>query len=101
MAAAVSGIIGPEFEAELGNVIGPVCRKGWSNNFSEWYLDGPEKLGKPTMFTYSVHHWEDKQPFWAQKPVKRFGVGFNAIMYPVADSPQAPMTSNLYEGYGG
>lgn len=101
MANEVRSIIGPSFEAELGNIIGPVCRKGWSNNFSEWYLDGPDYLGKPTMFTYSVHSWVEGQPQWAQKPKKRFGVGLNAIMYPIADSPVAPLTANLFEGYGG
>jgi hypothetical protein len=101
MAAAVSSIIGPGYEAELGNILGPVCRKGWSNNFAEWFLDGPDYLGKPTMFSYRVHHWENNQPYWAQRPVKRFGVGFNAIMHPVADSPDPPLTTSLYEGYGG
>lgn len=100
MAAAISNTIGP-FETDLGNIIGPVCRKGWSNNYAEWFLDGPVFLGKPTMFSYSVHHWEDKQPFWAQRPVKKFDTGLNAIMHPVADSPLPPFTTNLSEGYGG
>lgn len=102
MKKAIGDIIGPEFESELGNIIGPVCRKGWSNNFSEWFLDGPDKLGNPTMFKYSVHSWLDGQPRWAQRPVKLFGVGYNAIMYPQADSLTPPPTSNLFEsGYSG
>jgi hypothetical protein len=100
MAKEVSSIIGPTYEADLGNILGPVCRKGWSNNFSEWFLDGPDELGRPTMFTYSVHSWVDGQPQWAQRPHKRFNVGLNAIMYPIADSPVPPPTTNLLEsGY--
>lgn len=101
MASAISTLIGPEYEASLGNVIGPVCRKGWSNNYSEWFLNGPNTLGLPTMFSYTVHHWEEGQPFWAQRPIKKFDSPFGAVMYPVADSPIAPFLSNLNEGYGG
>lgn len=100
MAKEVSTIIGPSYEADLGNILGPVCRKGWSNNFSEWFLGDPDTAGKPTMFTYSVHSWVEGQPRWAQRPKKRFGVGLNAIMYPVADSLTPPPTTNL-NGFGG
>lgn len=95
MAKEVSTIIGPSYERELGNIIGPVCRKGWSNNFASWFLDGPNTLGNPTMFSYSVHSWENGQPRWAQRPHKRFGVGFNAIMHPIADSLTPPPTTSL------
>ena len=101
MAKAISDIIGPEFEADLGNVIGPVCRKGWSNNYAEWFLDGPDTLGLPTMFSYNVHHWEDKQPFWAQRPVKKFDSPFGAVMFPIADNPVAPPLTTLNSGYTG
>lgn len=100
MAAAISSIIGP-FEANTGNILGPVCRKGWSNNYGEWFLNGPSLLGKPTMFSYSVHHWESKQPFWSQRPAKRFDIGFGAAMHPISDSPLPPLTSTLSESYGG
>lgn len=101
MAKVISDTIGPEYEAQLGNIIGPVCRKGWSNNYAAWFLDGPDTLGLPTMFSYSVHHWESKQPYWAQRPVKKFDSPFGAVMYPIADSPTAPFLTSLYEGYGG
>jgi hypothetical protein len=95
MAKEITSLMGASLEADLGNVLGPVSRKGWSNNFSQWYLGGPESLGRPTMYTHRIHRWVDGQPMWSQRPQKRFGVGYNAIMVPVADSPIAPPTTVL------
>lgn len=90
MAKAVSDTLGPTLEAEYGNVLGPVCRKGWSNNFSEWFLGDLTTLGNPTMFSYVVHSWLGKAPRWAQRPQKKFDSPFGAIIHPVADSLTPP-----------
>lgn len=99
MAKAVSDIIGPS-ETDLGNILGPVVRKGWSNNFSEVFLGDENTLGNPTMYSYRVHSWLEGQPRWSHRPVKKFDMGFNAVMHPVADTLTPPPLTNI-TGFGG
>lgn len=99
MKQEISSIIGPEYEAVLGNVIGPQGF-GWSNMYSQWFLNGPQTLGSPTMFSFYVHHYNSGQPYFAQRPVrKHYSLG--SFIHPVEDSPVVPPIANLSESYVG
>lgn len=94
----ISAIIGPEYEALLGNVIGPQGF-GWSNVSNQWFLNGPAKLGNPVFFSYVIHHYApDGMAFYSQPPVRR-SAGTGSCLHPVADNPVPPPLSNLAEGY--
>lgn len=99
MKAEISSIIGPMYESYLGNILGPQGF-GWSNLYPQWFLDGPNTLGTPTMFNYRVHHFEGGQPFFSQPPLRKQTL-FGSFLHPVADSIQPPPLSNLSEGYTG
>ena len=89
VANVISSVIGVS-ETTLGNVLGPVSTGGWSNSYPEFFLGEESTLGKPTSYTSRVHSWSEGQPQYSQRPTKRFGVGLNAIMHPVADSLTEP-----------
>jgi len=98
MKKEISSIIGPEYEALLGNVLGPQGF-GWSNLFQRWLLNGPSTLGTPQVSDYFIHHYDpDKTPYYTQPP-QRGQSGVGSFLYPVADSSSVPPTSNLFEGY--
>lgn len=94
MAKAIADEIGPYNVEEYGNIIAEPY-KGWSNIYSAYFLGSSgyapsDTLGRPVMFSYYVHSYLDNQPLWAQPPKRKFGQGFSAILYPIADNPTAP-----------
>lgn len=98
MKKEISSIIGPEYEALLGNVLGPQGF-GWSNLFQRWLLNGPNTLGTPQVSDYFIHHYgPDKTPYYTQ-PLQRRQSGVGSFLHPLADSSSVPPTSNLFEGY--
>lgn len=98
MKKEISSVIGPSYEAELGNILGPQGF-GWSNLFHRWFLDGPSTLGNPAMFQYIIHHYDpDGTPFYSMPPVRRH-LSLGSCLHPVADSQVPPPLSNLSEGY--
>lgn len=100
MKKEISSIIGPYYEAQLGNIIGPQGF-GWSNLFQRWLLNGPNTLGTPQISDYFIHHYgDDGTPFYSQAPSRR-SAGVGSFLHPVADSSSVPPVANLYEGYLG
>lgn len=98
MKKEISSIIGPEYEAQLGNVLGPQGF-GWSNLFHRWFLNGPTTLGNPLVSDYFIHHYDaDGTPFYTQPP-QRKSSGVGSFLHPVADSSSVPPVANLFEGY--
>lgn len=101
MAKSVEDTIGSYYVGLYGNILAPTYR-GWSNMSPEWFLGGPSTIGLPTMFQFSVRNFYESEPLWAQRPNRKFGQGYSAILYPQQDSPTPPPTSTIDSGaFGG
>lgn len=86
MKAEISSIIGPVYEALLGNVIGPQGF-GWSNLHSRWFLNGSNTLGTPQISDYFINHFGPEGLPYYRQPSQRKPSGVGSFLYPVADSP--------------
>lgn len=100
MAKEAAEKMGAAYVEEYGNILAPTYL-GWSNIYNGYYLGSagyapPDTLGRPVMFSHYVHSWLDGQPYWAQSPIKLFGVGLGSIQCPVADAPNAPPLNEIY-----
>lgn len=99
MAKAVADAIGEYNVEEYGNILAKPYM-GWSNNYYAYFLGSAgyapaDTLGRPVDFNYYIHSYTDGQPRWAQPSKRKFGDGFSAILYPVADSPTAPPLNTI------
>jgi hypothetical protein len=101
MSKVISSVIGPYYESQLGNILGPQGF-GWSNLNAQWFLNGPTTLGNPAIFSYVIHHYDpDGTPYYSQPPVRRH-LSLGSCLHPVADNPVPPPLSDLSLGmYGG
>ena len=105
MSAEVNATLGPP--SEVGNILAPNYRS-WQNNSAEYYTSGPSR-GSGTGFNYTVRSFDGFYTLvsptelvytplfsskWGQPPARQSTLT-GSFLYPVADSPVAPLIDVL------